>query len=420
MRHFRLLALGYGISAYGSYLDMVALNIFVYHITGNALTTGLLMALRLGATVVAGIVSGRLVSRRDRKLLMVGADITQAIALIVVVSAGGGARIPLLFGLAIVLGACSTLTQVALRSSIPEIVGSAQRVQANGILVTVRSLAMVAGFASAGVVVARFGYTVAFVLDATTYLLSALILILLPIKTRSQSTSGRPASGETADADAGGRRAWLAPLRATPLLAVMIGVRMGDGLGSSSHNVGLPIYSSALDPSHPAAFISQFWATWAVGNIIAQQACGWYTKRTGQAPGERVFVVASCLMSGAFIVVFTGLPTLPAVIAALVAGIADGTSEVSYVSRLQDTPDARRGRLFGLTASAENTSFGLGMVVSAVFFERYSPLQVVAAFHGLAILLCIGFLLLLILNGAFRKNPKGRMGVRRRPGSVYD
>jgi MFS family permease len=417
MRHFRLLAVGYGISAYGSYLDMVALNIFIYHITGNALTTGLFMALRLGTTVVAGIVSGRLVTRRDRKLLMVGADITQAIALIILVSVGGDARIPLLFGLAVVLGACSTLTQVALRSSIPEIVGAGQRVRANGILITVRSLAMVAGFASAGVIIARFGYTVAFVLDASTYLLSALILVLLPIKTRSQSSSG-----EIVAADDSGRWIWLAPLRAAPLLAVMIGVRMGDGLGSSSHNVGLPIYSSALDPAHPAAFISQFWATWAVGNIIAQQACGWYTKKTGQAPGERVFVVASCLMSGAFIVVFTGLPTLPAVIAALVAGIADGTTEVSYVSRLQDAPDAQRGYLFGLSASAENTSFGLGMVVSAAFLERYSPLQVVAGFHGLAILLCIGFLLLLIMNGAFRKESRGRMGVRQsqRPGSVYD
>lgn len=416
MRHFRLLALGYGISAYGTYLDMVALNIFIYHVTGNALTTGLFMALRLGATVVAGIVSGRLVSRRDRKLLMAGADITQAIALIVLVSASG-ARIPLLFGLAIVLGACSTLSQVALRSSIPEIVGAGLRVRANGTLVTVRSLAMVAGFASAGVVVARFGYTVAFALDATTYLLSALILVLLPIRTRPRPTSGEVTA---ADDSGSGRWTWLAPLRATPLLAVMIGVRMGDGLGSSSHNVGLPIYSSALDPSHPAAFISQFWATWAAGNIIAQQACGWYTKKTGQAPGERVFVVASCVMSGSFIVVFTGLPTLPAVIAALMAGIADGTTEVSYVSRLQDTPDAQRGRLFGLSASAENTSFGLGMVVSAAFFERYSPLQVVAAFHGLAILLCIGFLLLLTMNGAFRKRPRGRLGARQSPGSVYD
>lgn len=412
MRHFRLLAFGTGISAYGSYLDMVALNIFVYHITRSALATGLFMAIRLTATVATGVVSGRLVSRRDRKLLMAGADFTAAAALVVLVSAAGSVKVPLLFCLAIVLGACSTLSQVALRSSIPEIVGSEQRVRANGLLVTVRSMAMVAGFASAGLIVARFGYTAAFALDAITYVVSAVILLLLPIKTRSQ-----PAEGETAASDEPARRLWLASLRATPLLALMIGVRMGDGFGSASHNVGLPIYSSALDPSHPAAFISQFWATWAVGNIIAQQAWRWYCKKTGRAPGERVFVVASCVMSAAFIVVFSGLPALPAVTATLVAGIADGTTEISYISRLQDTPDEQRGYLFGLSASAENASFGLGMVVSGAFFERYTPFQVVAGFHGLAIALGIGFLLLLVKNGALAKR---RVNVRQTPGNVYD
>lgn len=413
-RHFRLLSLGYGISAYGTYLDFVALNIFVYHITGSALDTGLFMAFRLAATVVAGIISGRLVSRRDRKLLMAGADATAATALVVLVSAGGSVRVPVLFGIAIVLGTCSTLSQVALRSSIPVIVGSDQRVRANSLLVTVRSVAMVVGFASAGLVVTRFGYTAAFALDATTYVLSALILLLLPIKTRSQPASG----GIMAADDAGGRaRAWLAPFRAAPVLAVMIGIRMADGLGSSSHNVGLPIYSSTLNPSHPTAFISQFWATWAVGNIIAQQAWRWYAKKTGRAPGERVFVVGACVMSGAFIVVFSGLPTLPAVIAALVAGIADGTTEIAYVSRLQEAPDEQRGRLFGLSASAENTSFGLGMVLSGALMQRYSPFQVVAGFHGLAIGLCTGFLLFLVTNGAFRK---GRMGARQTPGNAYE
>ena len=411
-RHFRLLALGYGINAYGTYLDYVALNIFVYHITGSALDTGLFMAFRLAATVASGIVSGRLVSRRDRKLLMAGADGAAAIALLVLVSAGRSATVPVLFGLAIVLGTCSTLSQVALRSSIPEIVGSEHRVRANSLLVTVRSMAMVAGFASAGLVVARFGYTAAFALDATTYVLSALILLLLPIRTRAE-----PASGGIVTAGDAREQAWLAPLRAAPVLAVMIGIRMADGLGSSSHNVGLPIYSSALSPTHPTAFISQFWATWAAGNIIAQQAWRWYARRTGRAPGERVFVVAACVMSGAFIVVFSGLPTLPAVIAALVAGIADGTTEIAYVSRLQDTPDEQRGRLFGLSASAENTSFGLGMVVSGALMQRYSPFQVVAAFHGLAIGLCIGFLLFLVTNGAIRKT---RVGTRQTPEKVYD
>ena len=57
--------------------------------------------------------------------------------------------------------------------------------------------------------------------------------------------------------------------------------------------------------------------------------------------------------------------------------MADGFTEIAYVSRLQAAPDEQRGRLFGLSASAENTGFGLGMIVSAALLERFSPFQVV-------------------------------------------
>ncbi|WDV49082.1 MFS transporter [Streptomyces coeruleorubidus] len=401
MRYFRLLVLGNGISAYGSYLNMVALNVFVYDATGSALAAGLFMAVRLATSVVSGWVSGRLVSVHDRKRLMVGADVCQAVALLSLLLAPEGTRPGLLYVLAVVTGGCSTLSQVALRSSIPEIVGAEHRVRANGLLVTGRSLAMIAGFASSGVVVAELGYSAAFALDAGTFLVSATVLSLLPVRTRAATDAATPdATGGGSAKDLGAAR-WTARmlLGTAPLLMAMIAIRAVDGLGSSSHNVALPLYSSSLDPDHPATFISQFWATWAIGNIVAQQVIGRVTKRTGRTPGERAFALGACVMSAGFIVVFCGLPTVPAVIAALVAGAADGFTEIVYVSRLQTAPDDQRGRLFGLTASAENTGFGLGMLVSGALLETFSPLQVVAAFHGLAIALCAALLLWLVSRG---------------------
>ncbi|WP_079110002.1 MFS transporter [Streptomyces roseifaciens] len=400
MGHFRLLVVGNGISAYGSYLNMVALNVFIYHVTGSALTAGLFMAVRLVTNVLSGFVAGRLVSTCDRKRLMVGADLTQALALIALLLAPDGARVGLLFGLAVITGFCSTLSQVALRSSVPEIVGSEHRARANGLLVTGRSLAMIAGFASSGLVVAQLGYSAAFALDAATFVISATVLFLLPVRTRAAAADPAAEAGAEQE-EAGGAASGFARmlLRTAPLLAVMIAVRAVDGLGSSSHNVALPIYSDSLDPGHPATFISQFWATWAIGNIVAQQLFGRVTKKTGRTPGERAFALGACVMSAAFIVVFAGLPTVPAIIAALVAGMADGFTEIVYISRLQAAPDAQRGRLFGLSASAENTGFGLGMIVSAALLESFSPLQVVAAFHGLAIALCVALLVLLLRRG---------------------
>ncbi|MFC8243740.1 MFS transporter [Streptomyces chartreusis] len=397
MRYFRLLVLGNGISAYGSYLNMVALNVFVYDATGSALAAGLFMAVRLATSVVSGWVSGRLVSVHDRKRLMVGADLCQALALLSLLLAPDGMRVGLLYALAVITGGCSTLSQVSLRSSIPEIVGAEHRVRANGLLVTGRSLAMIAGFASSGLVVAKLGYSAAFALDAATFVVSATVLFLLPVRTKA-------AAAGTGSADSSDAARWTARMLigTAPVLMAMIAVRAVDGLGSSSHNVALPIYSSGLDPDHPATFISQFWATWAIGNIVAQQVIGRVTKKSGRTPGERAFALGACVMSAGFIVVFCGLPTVPAVIAALVAGAADGFTEIVYVSRLQTAPDEQRGRLFGLSASAENTGFGLGMLVSGALLEAFSPLQVVAAFHGLAIALCLALLLVLLGRGGTR------------------
>ncbi|MEU7579089.1 MFS transporter [Streptomyces sp. NPDC041068] len=410
MRHFRLLVVGNGVSAYGSYLNMVALNVFIYEVTDSALAAGIFMAVRLMTSVVSGFVSGRLVSAYDRKRLMVGADLTQCAAMIALLIAPDGGRAGLLYVLAVVTGFCSTLSGVALRSSIPEIVGGDLRMRANSLLATGRSLAMIAGFASAGVIVSQLGYVAAISLDAATFAVSASVLLSLPIRTKGKDKEETGQKGDEAEGGGGEAKAagsGAAPgggalllLRAAPVLAVMIVVRAADGLGSSSHNVALPVYSSDLDPSHPATFVSQFWATWAIGNIVMQQICGRWAGRGGrQGPGERAFAIGSCVMSAAFIVVFAGLPTGVAVVAALVAGMADGLTEIAYVTRLQAAPDEQRGRLFGLSASVENTGFGLGMLVSGALLERSSPLHVVGLLHGLAIVLCLALFVVLVRYG---------------------
>ncbi|MEU8955571.1 MFS transporter [Streptomyces sp. NPDC048518] len=425
MIHFRLLVVGNGVSAYGSYLNMVALNVFVYEVTDSALAAGLFMAVRLLTSVVSGFVSGRLVSAYDRKRLMVGADLTQCAAMIALLIAPEAGRAGLLYALAVVTGFCSTLSGVALRSSIPEIVGPDLRMRANSLLATGRSLAMIAGFASAGVVVAQLGYTAAISLDAASFAVSAGVLLSLPIRTRAEAAGvevaeaeaagGEVKSGPNSGAESGGSRAparrggALLLVRAAPVLAVMIALRAADGLGSSSHNVALPVYSSDLDPSHPATFVSQFWATWAIGNIVMQQICGRWGGRGGrQGPGERAFAVGACVMSAAFIVVFAGLPTGVAVAAALVAGMADGLTEIAYVTRLQAAPDEERGRLFGLSASVENTGFGLGMLVSGALLDRFTPLQVVGLLHGLAICLCVGMFIVLVRQGRSESPGEGK------------
>ncbi|RKR91954.1 putative MFS family arabinose efflux permease [Micromonospora pisi] len=398
MRHFRFLVVGNAVSAYGSYLDMVALNLFAYALTGSALQTGLIMALRLATGFLTGFGAGTLVSRFDRKRIMVTSDVTQALALIVLVLAPTVTQAWLLYLVAVVTGAGATLTNVALRSSIPEIVGQDQRVRANALLATGRSIAMVAGFASAGVLISTLGYSGAFLIDAGAFLFSAANLARLPITTRGGGAEPGPGRASQPSGVLAAQLTALRYLRLTPILLALISLRAIDAFGSASHNVGLPVLSTALDPEHPATFVSQFWATWAIGNIVAQRAVARWATRTGRTIGERAFAVGAALMSVAFILTFTAPPLPLAIVVAAMAGVADGFTEIAYTTRLQSAPDEQRGHVFGFSAMAENLGFGVGMVACSFLLERFTPLTVVSTFHGLAVLLALAMVVALSLR----------------------
>ncbi|MFJ2026545.1 MFS transporter [Streptomyces sp. NPDC087897] len=410
---------------------MVALNLFVYETTGRALAMGLFMAVRLASGFVAGLVVGGLLARFSAKSVMLWANIGQGAVMLLLVLAPDGLLTGALMAVSVVIGACGTLFMVALRSSIPEMVGEDRRAWANSLSITGRSLAMVAGFASAGVVVTLVGYTAAFLVDMATFVICAVTVALLPIAggrgaggtaaddgaAADGAMGGTAGEGAGAEEDRGGRRwrpvAFLA-LAAAPGLGLMVALRGVDAFGSSSHNAALPIYSASLDASDPAVFVSAFWCVWALGNIGAQQVIQRYAQRTGRSVGALGFGYGTVVMSAAFIAAFAGFPLAVTGVIALAAGAADGLTEVSYTSHLQTLPAGLRAHAFGLSATLENLGFGVGMILVAAALDRISPLVVVGWSHGAAIVVAAVFLLrVAALRRAGRTEGAGRAGLRK-------
>ncbi|WP_405504882.1 MFS transporter [Streptomyces anulatus] len=431
-RRFRFLVAGYAVSSYGTFLNMVALNLFVYETTGRALAMGLFMAVRLASGFVAGLVVGGLLARFSAKSIMLWANVGQGAVMLVLILAPDGMLTGALMAVSVVIGACGTLFMVALRSSIPEMVGEDRRAWANSLSITGRSLAMVAGFASAGVVVSLVGYTAAFLVDMATFVACAVTVALLPIAggkgaggsapeateaaegSGSSGGSGGSGAGKSASAAKSGRRwrpvAFLA-LAAAPGMGLMVALRGVDAFGSSSHNAALPIYSTSLDASNPAVFVSAFWCVWALGNIGAQQVIQRYAQRTGRSVGALGFGYGTVVMSAAFIAAFAGFPLAVTAVIALIAGAADGLTEVAYTSHLQTLPATLRGHAFGLSATFENLGFGVGMILVAAALDRFSPLAVVGWSHGAAIVVAVVFLLR--VAGVRRAERTGRAGLRK-------
>ncbi|WP_170107907.1 MFS transporter [Micromonospora echinospora] len=398
------MATAHAVSTFGSFLNLVALGLFVLHLTGSPVQTGVFMAVRLAAGFLTGPVAGRLAARHRRPYLMIGADLLAAGMLVLLVTVPAGARTPVLYGLAVALGAGQTLWGVAMRAHLPTMVGADRLTRANGLVVTLRSVGMLLGFASAGVLVGWLGYHVAFLVDAATYLLSA--LLLLPVARRTPAADRpAPTTGRTTVAGRAPGRFGL--LRAVaPVVPAMIAVRAADAFGSASHNVGLPVYATLVRPDSPATFAATFTTAWAAGSLLAGRWAARRAKRSGRGPTELPFGVATCLMSVCFVLAFTGLPVWLLVPVTLAAGAADGYAEISYTTRLQAVDADLRPRLFGFASAAQNAGFGLGMIVCAALLDRFPPLPVVGAAHGLALAVALVFLVAHVrLRTAARRQP---------------
>lgn len=396
-RVFYRLAAGDALNMYGSQLDLVALSLFAYEAAGNALGTAGYLVLRLGGGLVGGLVAGRLVARLERRRLMTGCALAQALALVVVALVPASMRIPVLYPLALVLGGAAAVASVALRTSIPEMVGAERRARANSLMASCRSTAMVLGFASAGVVVAWAGFRAALLIDAASFVLFGALVIRLPLPTRAVPAE-EPATQPEEPAPAAGKRGprWqaLVVLRAAPVVGAMAGIRLLDAFGSAAHNISLPVFANLSSPDNPAALLGTFWATWAIGNLGAQQLVSRFMLRRGIEPGERGFALGTCLMSACFILVFTDLPTPLFLLVAIGAGLGDGFTEISYTTRIQALADERRGEAFGILASAENVGMGTGMLLSGSLLAVVSPLTVVGVSHAVPIVLALAFLVL--------------------------
>ncbi|MEU1214173.1 MFS transporter [Streptomyces sp. NPDC005791] len=389
-RRYRFLVAGYAVSSYGTYLNLVALNLYVYAVTGRALAVGMFMIVRFAAGFLTGLVSGPLLARRSAKDVMLWANVLQAAAMGLLVVAPDEFHTPALFTVSAVVGAAGTVFMVAFRSSVPHMVGKDRAMWANSLMVSWRSAAMVAGFASSGAAVSLLGYTAAFLVDMATFLICALTVALVPV---ARGSADRPEQEEGREGGGAEGRpaAALAVLSAVPALLLMVALRGVDALGSSSHNAALPVYSTQLDTSDPAIFVSVFWCVWAIGNVLVQQVLRRYEKRTGRSVGALGFGLGTIAMSATFILAFAGFPWAVTVPVALLAGAADGITEVSYTSHLQTLPSALRVHAFGLSATVENLGFGIGMIAVAAALDAFSPLSVVAVAHGAAIVVALVF-----------------------------
>src|SRR5688500_14526403 len=178
LRNARCLRLwiGLGTSLVGDAVSMIALVILVFQIPGSASAMGGACVARLLPTIASPL-AGVLADRVGRRPVLVARGLARAVLVLGLVFARDLATT---YVLVFLMGPARTVFNPTVRAAFPSVVGGGDLTRANALISGTFSVSETAGPALGGLLVATVGVDAAFVLDAVTYLVSAVMLALTP------------------------------------------------------------------------------------------------------------------------------------------------------------------------------------------------------------------------------------------------
>ena len=181
-RNFSLLWTGQLISLIGDRIHVIALGTLVAT-RGTALEVGIVFAMTAVPSVFFGPLAGVLVDRWDRRRTMIACDVIRSV-LVLLVPLAFEVHIFLVYAIAFAISTVTLLFRPAKTAVIPAVVDDRDLVVANSALSVPETAADLIGFPIAGMIVTALSSVLgaAFVLDAGTYVVSAVLLwaMILP------------------------------------------------------------------------------------------------------------------------------------------------------------------------------------------------------------------------------------------------
>jgi predicted MFS family arabinose efflux permease len=381
VRSVRLLAGGQFTSTIGDYCYAVALPWLVLSSHGGVILLGTVLACYGVSRMVLIPVGGVLADRIGPRTVMLAADATRCVlvAAMALLAARHTASLAVLGPIAAFVGAGEGLFIPASFAIMPWLLAGERLAAGNAISTAAMQAGSLLGPALGGALVATTGAsTWAFGIDAASFAVSALTLVLIPRKPASGSvaagavevdgTAGAGAGGtDTSGTGAGG--GVLAFLKRSQVLQVILVVVIAANFaGGGMSDVALPSLAHAR---FGAAGYGALLACFAAGGMIGTLAAA----RTGGLRTPVIFASAVFLAESVAITLTPYLGGEAGVAAMLfVGGAANGLGNVTVLTVLQKrTPPALLGRVMSAVMLCAFGTFPLSVAVSGVLVRHIGP-----------------------------------------------
>lgn len=361
-RDFRSLLSGQLVSLTGTKMQQVAVAWQLYLFTRSPWALGLLGAFRVVPVLAFALGGGVVADAFDRRRLMIASQTSLAAvsAVLALASHGGWASAPLIYATAAVAGAATAFDTPARQALVPLLVPREHLAGALSLYALAVQMATILGPSLGGLVLAHFGVTPVYVIDAVSFL-----AVIAPLATLHHRAAPRPG----ARADLRAALEGLAFLRQAPLIrTTMLLDFFATFLGGSM--LLMPIFADQILQVGPKG-LGLLYAAQPIGAALAGAvlASAALPRRQGAT------LLVSVAAYGLAIAVFGVSRWFWLSLVALAASGAADTVSVVIRQTLRQllTPDELRGRMTSLNMMFFMGGPQLGEVEAGLLAKATSP-----------------------------------------------
>jgi predicted MFS family arabinose efflux permease len=354
------------VSVIGDQLARVAITLLVFDQTRSALLAAVAYAASVVPSFVGGLALSGLADRWPRRRVMIVCDLIRAalVGLMTLPSASVWLLVLLLFLVTMVSAPFSS----ARAALYPDVLAGDRYVLGTAVTQTTIQFAQVIGFASGGAAVAFLGVRTSLLVDAVTFIVSA-VIVRLWVRARPAARVGQHLAGSAASGIwAGLRLVFTSPALLIPMLFGWlsafynvpegIAAPLARDLGGGDVAVGLILAAAAFGASLGALLFGRL--------VMPQQRLRWMSP----------LAVLSC----AVLVLFVFRPTLPAALLILTAsGLCGCYQLAASVAFVRAAPSRQRSQAFGIAQGGMNLGQGIAMILAGAAAQHYPPSAVIAS-----------------------------------------
>lgn len=351
------------VSNFGDTVHYIALVVLVFDLTGSGVAVATLVAAEVVPVLLLAPVAGVIIDRFPRKGVLIWSDLFRAL-LVLSLAWPQGAWHAYLAAAGLTVG--SAFFNPTVQAVIPAVTTDEQRLAANSVAWSTGRLVQIVGAAVAGGLVGVLGTGPAFVLNAATFVASAVLLARLPIPAHAGQVGAGAKRG--IGGYLGEARAGLAFALGDRLVSRLLLVQSLASLAVGATSALLVVLAERHLRLGPQGF------SWLIGAIGAGALIGpLIPNALAKDYRDARWLFVPYVVRGIGDVLLGVVASFPAALAILfVYGLNTSTGMVVFNATVQGAiPDRVRGRVFTLLDASWNAMRLLSLALGGVIVEAW-------------------------------------------------